>query len=584
MIIIRKIFLSLIIALFVSTIGCGHPVVLAAIISTSNAKKKEAPPKLTITTTSLPYAVNNTGYNQTFTANNGTYPYSWSIATGALPDNIQLDSVSGVLSGTPEDTTGTYIFTVSVQDSTFPAKTDTKEFTLLLYDPLQITHPDGLPDTVNSILYSQTFTATGGTGYNTWSISSGSLPSGISFNAEHAEISGTPDATTGTYSFTLEVHDNAVPLQSAVLPLSLNLYDKLIINLSSLSYAVNTKSYEQQLTYSGGTGNITWCGGVNLPFGLSIDSTGLISGIPSDTVGVYRFEVQAQDDGNPQQTSTLNTIIELYEPLLIADISPLERAVEEVHYSYTFTATGGSGSRSCTWLNPFGDIPAWLTLTQAGQLFGTPPIGSADESPYTFTIQVEDSAYPPQIVEVDFSLPVVRELYFEDAFDDSSKIDETTSINTLVTAGAVQLNSSYGSQAPDTFWSPPDMSPAHAFGNTTLLAQTFTITNAGRLTAASALHYRQEVDTELILEVRNVTDRGTPGEEIYTSANIVSPRRVWGWHTVTFPEPVEVVERQNLALVIRGTGTTSSQRCTSDRDNPYRGGRAFESINSGSSW
>ena len=53
-----------------------------------------------------------------------------------------------------------------------------------------------------------TLSATGGTSPYTWSIASGSLPPGLSLNAQQGVISGTP-TTLGNYPFTVQVTDAA---------------------------------------------------------------------------------------------------------------------------------------------------------------------------------------------------------------------------------------------------------------------------------------------------------------------------------------------------------------------------------------
>ena len=70
---------------------------------------------LTITTTSVPNATRSTPYSVTLAASGGTPPYSWSLASGALPSGLGL-SAGGVISGTPT-ATGGFSFTVRVTDS-----------------------------------------------------------------------------------------------------------------------------------------------------------------------------------------------------------------------------------------------------------------------------------------------------------------------------------------------------------------------------------------------------------------------------------------------------------------------------------
>src|ERR1035438_1395556 len=54
--------------------------------------------------------------------------------------------------------------------------------------------------------YSQDLAATGGSGAYTWTITSGTLPAGLTLSG--ANITGTPTAA-GTFTFTLQVTDSA---------------------------------------------------------------------------------------------------------------------------------------------------------------------------------------------------------------------------------------------------------------------------------------------------------------------------------------------------------------------------------------
>ncbi len=68
---------------------------------------------LTITTTSLPGGNLNMTYTSTLAASGALTPYTWSIASGALPTGLSLAGSTGVISGTPT-ATGTFTFTVRV--------------------------------------------------------------------------------------------------------------------------------------------------------------------------------------------------------------------------------------------------------------------------------------------------------------------------------------------------------------------------------------------------------------------------------------------------------------------------------------
>jgi hypothetical protein len=75
--------------------------------------------------------------------------------------------------------------------------------------------------------YSQSLSATGAWGAYTWSVSSGSLPAGLSLNAQTGVISGTPTAS-GASTFTVKATGNGVPAQTAAQSLSITVPDPVV--------------------------------------------------------------------------------------------------------------------------------------------------------------------------------------------------------------------------------------------------------------------------------------------------------------------------------------------------------------------
>jgi hypothetical protein len=82
-----------------------------------------APP--TITTTSLPAGRISAPYSATLQASGGVLPYTWRIASGALPSGLALNPSSGTISGTPTKVAN-FSFTVEVSDSSSPTQTATR--------------------------------------------------------------------------------------------------------------------------------------------------------------------------------------------------------------------------------------------------------------------------------------------------------------------------------------------------------------------------------------------------------------------------------------------------------------------------
>jgi hypothetical protein len=84
-----------------------------------NSAPPPPPPPPDIATTTLPAGTVGQGYSpQTLqvTTGTGTAPFTWSISAGTLPDGLNLDGPTGVISGTPT-TAATSPFTVQVQDA-----------------------------------------------------------------------------------------------------------------------------------------------------------------------------------------------------------------------------------------------------------------------------------------------------------------------------------------------------------------------------------------------------------------------------------------------------------------------------------
>jgi large repetitive protein len=77
-----------------------------------------------------------------------------------------------------------------------------------------------MPSGADGSAYSARLSATGGAGGGTWSLSSGSLPAGLSLNGATGVISGVPRAV-GRSNFTVTVSDPGPPVQHATVPLSI---------------------------------------------------------------------------------------------------------------------------------------------------------------------------------------------------------------------------------------------------------------------------------------------------------------------------------------------------------------------------
>src|SRR5579862_7891692 len=266
-------------------------------------------PPPVITTTDLPVATPNYIYHTSFAASGGVQPLIWTVASGSLPAGMSLNS-AGVLFGTP--TAGSQsTFTIKVTDSSGSpngAYSAQQTFNLTVVDILSV-NAGVLPSGTVGTAYSTQLTASGGVPPISWSIYSGSLPSGLVLQ-KSGEISGTP-TIPGTYTFQMYVVDSS-PVQqnftSADYTITINSAGPLTIRTTGLMDGTIDTPYRAQLVATGGSPPLVWnITAGSLPTGLTLDpTTGAITGDPTGTAGTNSFTVQVADTSTPPQTSTQN--------------------------------------------------------------------------------------------------------------------------------------------------------------------------------------------------------------------------------------------------------------------------------------
>jgi hypothetical protein len=361
---------------------------------------------LKITTTSLSAPQVQSAYSVTMASSGGMAPYVWSLSAGSLPVGLSLNSSTGVINGMPT-TAGTYSFTVRVDDPPQLPQSATQSFTMTVPAPapsLSIS-TTSLSSGQVQVAYSASLAATGGTAPYSWSAVSGSLPVGLSM-ASNGVVSGTP-TTSGTSSFTVQATDSGSPAQTATKALSITIAaaapGALQITTTGLSSGQVQVAYSASLTATGGTVPYSWSVvSGSLPAGLSMASTGAVSGTPT-TSGTSSFTVQATDSGSPAQTATkaLSITIAAAAPsALQITTTNLSSGQVQVAYSASVTATGGTQPYS--WSVASGSLPAGVNMTSSGVISGTPTASGAS----SFTVQVKDSAATAQTANQSLSINV----------------------------------------------------------------------------------------------------------------------------------------------------------------------------------
>ncbi|WP_146216226.1 Ig domain-containing protein [Nitrospira lenta] len=261
---------------------------------------------LSITTPSLPSGNVGRAYSQTVQVAGGAGALTWSILPGGvLPQNVNLNPSTGVISGTPT-APGTSTFTVRVTDTTGQA--DQQAYSILINPatPPNIT-TILLPGGTVGQAYNETLQATGGTGTLAWSRSAGSLPVNLTLSSSGV-ISGTP-TNTGTATFTVRVTDALS--QSDTQQFSISVTTALTITTTSIASCRVNRNCNRSLAESGGTTPYTWslnAGSEGLPAGLSLSQDGVISGTAT-VIGSTSPTFRVQDSAGRSVTKQLTVTI-----------------------------------------------------------------------------------------------------------------------------------------------------------------------------------------------------------------------------------------------------------------------------------
>jgi hypothetical protein len=164
-------------------------------------------PAITLSPSSLPNGTVGSAYNQTITVEGSNDSFGFAVTSGALPGGLTLSS-DGIISGTPT-AAGSFTFTITATNAS--GCEASREYTISIAEfscpDIRLSTTPLADGTVNSP-YSQTISATGSSGGYSFTVTNGSLPTGLSLNVSTGEISGTP-TIAGTFNFTVTATDFA---------------------------------------------------------------------------------------------------------------------------------------------------------------------------------------------------------------------------------------------------------------------------------------------------------------------------------------------------------------------------------------
>jgi hypothetical protein len=409
------------------------PVVVSHAINTGG----QAPPAtLTITTTSgpLPAGISGITYTTSLNSFGGNAPLTWALISGGLPPGLTLDSLTGIITGTPT-ASGLFSFSVSLTDTSAPAPSVAfRNLSITIVTPLVIT-TTSLADGVVGALYTQTLAATGGDANYTWTLSSGTLPAGLSLSSSGV-ISGTPTSVTNGTSFVVQVQDTGTPQQTKTQTLSIRIAAPLLVATApTLPDAIVGVPYSTTLQSGGGTAPVSWSTISGAPpAGLQLSPAGVLSGTPTAPSPTTTFTTQVQDSASPSQITSIILSLHVATPLSVGTLT-LPDARTGSPYLQTLTSSGGTGA--VTWAVVSGALPPGLSLSTAGVVSGIPTTVNILGS--TFTIQATDSGSPSQSAPRTLTLRVAAPLVITTASLPGAKYNVAYTQTLSATGGIAPL-------------------------------------------------------------------------------------------------------------------------------------------------
>ena len=237
---------------------------------------------------------------------------SWTVSP-TLPSGLNIDSATGIISGTPNSVSSSQPYTVTATN------TVGYDQVVLTIQVEYIAFPSINYSSTNLVLTKnvQMSTITPSTNNSTitsWEISS-NLPNGLSFNVTNGAISGTPTVNIPQTSYIIW-GNNTVGSASTTIQITVNDPTTLSINYSINTFVFTKGSAISTITptINGGIVN-SWVIAPALPAGLNFNTTtssGEISGTPTVTSPLQTYTVtasSASDTDSATLTIEVNNIL-----------------------------------------------------------------------------------------------------------------------------------------------------------------------------------------------------------------------------------------------------------------------------------
>jgi hypothetical protein len=230
-------------------------------------------------------------YSFSYSSRGGASPYTYAIESGNLPPGLILSS-AGVITG-DSGASGTYFYNLRVNDSA--------QGTALFNQLIRVASrqlgftTNRIPEVNTGVPYFAAFSAVNGIGPYTFSLSSGTLPMGITLDA-NGNLSGTTMAL-GSYPLTVQVTDSTGATAATQARMLVSGGYPFQIVTTELPAAKVGTAYSFNITSNFGKEPYTFQveRGSFLPEGLSMSFAGALTGTPT-TAGTSSFVINSRDE------------------------------------------------------------------------------------------------------------------------------------------------------------------------------------------------------------------------------------------------------------------------------------------------
>jgi uncharacterized protein (TIGR03437 family) len=369
--------------------------------------------------TSLPPGTTYSPYSTSVPVNGGTAPFTFSIS--GLPQGLTANSSSGLIQGTVTSTVTANV-SVTVTDASGISASGTLSLTFTAPKPLSVPTQTLTAGQI-SVSYSQPVSASGGAPPYTFALASGAVPNGLTLHPTGV-VSGTP-SQIGTVTFGVRATD--VTGASSVGSVTLTISPAPIVVTSgptnpnpspspstgpsitgSLASAMDNVEYPPQtVSATGGVPPYTFAVTTgSLPPGVTLDTTGMISGTPTSS-GTYTFTVTATDSSGapagsdrpgalqPRTQSAGNTGTSSFT----VQVRPFSTDILLTTGDLSFNLIAGTtlappsqliGVQSTVTATPI----AYAVTTSGGNWFGVNPVGGNTPGVLTVSLNAQALALP----------------------------------------------------------------------------------------------------------------------------------------------------------------------------------------------